>query len=113
MSRNKYAKVLQERQNAIAELVAAWNVQLALDVLSGILNDPGVMGAGNALGASRLEKVGAAFNERFPEYSLALSLDPEADYMRAKIDEQQRRIFKDKALPWEGRYADWMEVYAK
>lgn len=111
MSRNRYATVLRNRQNAISELVAAWNVQLALDIISGILNDPKVMGVGNALGASRLQKVGEAFNERFPEYSKAISLDPEADYVRAKIDEQQRRIFKEKALPWSARYLDWKEVY--
>lgn len=30
-----------------------------------------------------------------------------SDYIRAQIDREQERIFKDKFIPWEERYDGW------
>lgn len=89
-------------------IVKLWTAQLCLDVITDVLNDSDVMGK-DVLGAKRLQKVADAFNDRFSEFLKALTKDPEADYIRAKVDEQQKRIFGPDALPWGKRYAYWTE----
>lgn len=103
-----YAQQLTERRMARDRVVQMWTAQLVLDVMTGVLNDPAVLG-GAALGAKRLTRVSAAFNARFPEYLLALTRDPEADYIRDKIDRQQERIFGPDYLHWEERYEHWSD----
>ena len=106
MSKNAYAQKLKDKQQARDYIVKQWTAQLCLDIMTDVLNDPAVMGK-DTMGAIRLERIGKAFNERFPIFFTALAKDPESDYMRAKIDEQQKRIFGDKALAWAERYEYW------
>lgn len=109
MSKNsKYAERQKEKRRAEAQVIMVWSIQLAMDIMTSVLNDPKVMKSG-AMGAKRLKRVQDAFVERFPEYSAALSKHPEADYLRYSIDREQRRIFGPDALTWEQRYDGWDE----
>ena len=109
MAKNSgYLKRLEKQRQEERSTYIMWSVQLALDIMTGVLNDKEVLGS-SALGAGRLLKVQDAFNERFPDYLRAVTKDKEADYLRAKIDQQQRQIFGEKALSWEQRYEGWEE----
>ncbi len=80
-----------------------WTAQITLDVMAGVLNDL------YGFGKDRLTTISVEFNNRFPEYLEALTKNPESDYIRDKIDQQQRRIFGPDYLPWEKRYEFWVE----
>lgn len=108
MPRNEYAKTITQKARMHEHIVKLWTAQLCLDVMADVLNDSDVMGK-DVLGAKRLQKVAQAFNLRFPEFLRALTRDPEADYIRAKIDQQQRRIFGPDAMAWQERYQYWTE----
>lgn len=108
MPKNTYAQKLKDKQQARDYIIKQWTAQLSMDIFIDILNDPDIMGK-DTLGAKRLEKIGEAFNARFPIFFTALAKNPEADYMRAKIDAMIKRIFKEKAVPWEQRYIHWKE----
>lgn len=103
-----YAQRLTQRREARDHIIQMWTAQLVLDVIAGVLNDPAVMGR-SAMGAKRLTRVSEAFNERFPEYLQAITRNPESDYIRAKIDQQQARIFGPDYLRWPERYEYWEE----
>lgn len=108
MPRNDYAKKIVQRSAMHEHIVKLWTAQLCLDVIADVLNDSDVMGK-DVLGAKRLQKVADAFNRQFPEFLRALTKDPESDYIREKIDQQQLRIFGPDALPWGKRYHYWTE----
>ena len=108
MPKNAYAKTLTQNGKAREHIVKLWTAQLCLDVMVDVLNDSDVMGK-DVLGAKRLQKVADAFNRQFPEFLRALTKDSESDYIREKIDQQQRRIFGQDALPWGKRYHYWTE----
>lgn len=99
-----YSKELQARRNARDEIITMWSIQLTLDVMAGVLNDL------YGLGCDRLTRMSDEFNRRLPEYMDALTKHPEADYIREKIDQQQRRIFGPNALTWAERYIYWGET---
>lgn len=73
-----------------------------------VLNDTEVMGS-SALGAKRLMRICAAFNEQYETNRVALSTSVEAEYRRVKIDESQARIFGPEYLHWHERYPYWDE----
>jgi len=104
----KYPDVIQERIRQERKIVTMWVTQLSLDVMTGILNDSEVMGK-DTFGAERLNRIGKAFNERFWECFKALSSDDEADYIREKIDQQQKQIFGDSYVKWSERYEYFAE----
>lgn len=86
------------------ELTIMWSVQLALDVMTGVLNQQ------LGIGKDRLVKICEEFNKDFPEYVSALDKhNPEADYVRDKIDRQLSRICGEYFQPWEERYDGWTE----
>lgn len=86
------------------ELTIMWSVQLALDVMTGVLNQQ------LGVGKDRLVKICEEFNKNFPEYVSALDKNnPEADYVRDKIDRQLEQICGEYFVPWRIRYDDWTE----
>lgn len=99
----KYPAILEQRIKQEQEIIIRWSVQLALDIVVGILNDPSVMGK-DVFGAKRLSKIGIEFNKRFPEYFEAITKSKEADYVREKIDREQKRIFGKGFAKWSERY---------
>jgi predicted TIM-barrel fold metal-dependent hydrolase len=78
------------------------------DTLMFTLNDPEVMGK-DVFGHARLKKVLEAWGRYYDKFFDALTLNPEADYARAKMDEVLKRICGDSGdfIPFEERY-DWL-----
>ncbi len=107
-SKTSYAAELQRKKELGIEIVQDWTAQLCLDVMAQVLNDPEVMGHGT-LGAKRLMRVCEAFNKIWPKALLAFTKSDEAEYVRVKIDEIQKRIFGPEYLHWHERYRDWDE----
>lgn len=72
------------------------------------LNDPAVMGK-DVFGYDRLMKVVKAWGEKYDQYFTAMTRDPEADYVRVKMDEAMKRICEKHGqfVPFEERY-DWL-----
>lgn len=101
--KNGYLEQRKRQQEARDLIVKMWTAQITLDVMAGVLNDL------YGFGKDRLTTISVEFNNRFPEYLEALTKNPEADYIRDKIDQQQRRIFGPDYLPWEKRYEFWVE----
>ena len=101
--KNGYLEQRKRQQEARDLIIKMWTAQITLDVMAGVLNDL------YGFGKDRLTTISVEFNNRFPEYLEALTRHPEADYLRDKIDQQQRRIFGPDYLPWEKRYEFWVE----
>lgn len=98
-----YAQKLTEQRDTRDYIIKMWSIQIALDVMAGVLNDLYGFGSG------RLTKISEEFNRRLPEYIQALTRNPESDYVRDKIDQQQERIFGQDYLRWAERYEFWQE----
>lgn len=107
MGKNAYAAKLQAQRDAREYIIKLWMGQLMMDVFSITLADEEVMGK-DTFGEKRLKKIGAAMNQRLEEIMPALTGGPEADYIRAKVDQRLQQIFSD-ALPWSERYEGWAE----
>ena len=85
--------------------------QYMTDMIMLVLNDPQIMGK-DVFGYDRIKKVMDAVGDKYDSYYEAMTLNPEADYLRSKLDDAIRRIFKqgkveDKFLPFEKRY-EWL-----
>lgn len=107
MGKNAYAARLQAQRDAREYIIKLWMGQMMFDAFSITLSDPEIMGK-DTFGEKRLKKIGAAMNQRLEEIMPALTGGPEADYIRAKVDQRLQQIFSD-ALPWTERYEGWEE----
>ena len=96
-----YLDRLKAQRDNEFRVVETWSIQLTADVFCAILNRE------CGFGAERLERICKAFLEAWPDYRDAITKHPESDYIRAQIDREQERIFKDKFIPWEERYDGW------
>lgn len=106
--KNAYAAELTRKRALGYEIVSDWTAQLCLDTLAMVLNDPDVMGR-DAFGAKRLMRICEAFNEKYAVTKLALRDHEDSDYIRAKIDQAQAKIFGPDYLHWQDRYPYWDE----
>lgn len=106
--KNAYAEELHRKKALGFEIVSDWTAQLCLDTLAMVLNDPEVMGR-DTFGAKRLMRICEAFNKKYEITKLALRSSDDADYIRAKIDQKQARIFGPEYLHWQERYPYWDE----
>lgn len=106
--KNAYAEELYRKKALGFEIVSDWTAQLCLDTLAMVLNDPEVMGR-DTFGAKRLMRICEAFNKKYETTKLALRSSDDADYIRAKIDQEQARIFGPEYLHWQERYPYWDE----
>lgn len=103
MKRNSYLDRLRQRRELELNIAETWAIQSAMDCAVDIMNS--MFG----IGRDRLAEFNAEFQKNYPDYRRALTRDPEADYFREKIDQRQKEIYKEKALPWEDRYDGWKE----
>lgn len=97
---------LQRRENRILinkQAAADTEQQYSIDVLCLVLNDPDVMGK-DVFGGKRLARVLRAYGKAHDDLATALTVGPEADYYRTKLDEKLKRIFGDCFQPFEERY---------
>ena len=106
MAKNDYAKRLQQRKQMESEIIQRWTAQLCLDVMTIVLNDPEVMGK-DVFGATRLQKVGEAFNKMYQECIVGLSPDVTASHVREQIDRRLRLVWGDTFESWPERYYLW------
>lgn len=66
--------------------------QQILDMMSIVLNDPGIMGK-DTFGKERLLKVVKGIGERIDAFQKAWGKDDETDYYRAKLDAHLAKIY--------------------
>lgn len=107
-AKTSYAEELHRKKALGFEIVSDWTAQLCLDTLAMVLNDPDVMGR-DTFGAKRLMRICEAFNEKYAVTKLALRDHEDSDYIRAKIDQAQAKIFGPDYLHWQDRYPYWDE----
>lgn len=98
----------KKRDRVLQDATRQTFVQYMTDTLIFTLNDPEVMGK-DVFGYARLKKVLDAWGKCYDQYFDALTLKPEADYFREKMDEALRRIIPkgEVFVPFESRY-DWL-----
>lgn len=106
MPKNVYAKTITANRLKEREIIQRWCLQFTLDCMSIVLNDPDVMGK-DVFGKQRLEKLGAAYNQRFHQFFTGMTNDVAASYVREKMDDRLRMIYGDNFESWEQRYYLW------
>lgn len=107
--KNDLAKRMRQQRDQHELITKAWTAQLCMDAMEAVLNDSEVMGR-DTLGEDRLRRVMEAFNAKFCEYYPALTKNIESSYLREKIDQRKRQIFKKTPPPsWAERYEFWSE----
>ena len=97
-------KISQDRQ---AYLTAGEKTgfQKACDYISIALNSPECMGAKGVMSGEKIERIMEYAVAMDNDYWKAFSpRDPEADYYQDKLDEKQRKIYKDKSQPFSKRF---------
>lgn len=111
MSKNGYLSRQKARDDAIKTAQTVTMAQFMIELMTVTLNDPKYMG-GDAFGYDRIRRVADGMEENYDAYFDALTLGPEADYCRAKLDEALRRIIRDKEefKPFEQRYPYLPEI---
>lgn len=106
MGRNGYLMQKQRDEAGIMLMQQETTRRFMIDLITITLNDPQYMG-GNAFGFDRIRRVIDGLQENYDAYFDALTVLPEADYYRAKLDEAIKRIVGDREgefKPFEQRY---------
>jgi len=111
MSKNGYLSRQKARDDAIKTAQTVTMAQFMIELMTVTLNDPKYMG-GDAFGYDRIRRVADGMEENYDAYFDALTLGPEADYCRAKLDEALRRIIRgnEEFKPFEQRYPYLPEI---
>ena len=106
--KNDYLVRQEAKKRTLQDATRQTFVQYMTDTLMFTLNDPEVMGK-DVFGHAPLKKVLEAWGRYYDKFFDALTLSPEADYARAKMDEVLKRICGDSGdfIPFEERY-DWL-----
>lgn len=105
MGKNGYLQRRKARDTVMQDAIRQTYQQYLTDMLILTLNDPEVMGK-DVFGYARLKKVLDAWGKKYDEYFDALTMNPEADYARDKMDAAIKGIVKDHQdfFPFEERY---------
>ena len=106
MAKNSFAAKIAEREQWAFN--AGWGIgfQQAMDFVAMALNDPDVMGK-SVMSGQRLDKILRYAQKLQVDYKLAfMPKDPEADVWQEKLDDAQRKIYKDKFQPFYERYPE-------
>lgn len=103
--------LIHPRKNRDRELQQATRQtyeQFMTDTLIMTLNDPEVMGK-DVFDHKQLKKILAAWGKKYDQFFDALTLNPEADYAREKMDRIMKQICgdSDDFVPFEKRY-EWL-----
>ena len=101
----KYSQLIQEQRQLAFEAGMQIGFQQAMDFMCMALNDPDCMGAKGVLGGDKIERIGDYAMELDKLYHKAFEpKDPEADVWQERLDAKQKKIFKEKAVSFYGRY---------
>ena len=100
-----FLQKIEAEKKALVENALDIGFQKACDFISIALNSPEVMGK-SVMSGEKIDKVFSYAIDMVNEYHEAYSPSkyPEADVWQARLDEYQKKIFKDKFLPFEKRY---------
>jgi hypothetical protein len=100
-----FLQKIEAEKKALVENALDVGFQKACDFISMALNSPEVMGKG-VMSGERIDKIISYAIEKVNEYHEAYSPSKyvEADVWQARLDEHQKRIFKDKFVPFAKRY---------
>ena len=95
----------EKRDRTLQDATRQTFVQYMAEMFFFALNDPEVMGK-DVLGYARLKRVLDAAEQNYDKFFDALTLNPEADYARQKMDDIMRRIVPkgEPFVPFEERY---------
>lgn len=105
--KGSFAQQIEERRRIAQQATKETYTQYLTDMLILTLNDPDVMGK-DVFGEARIRKILDAWGKKYDEYFDALTLNPEADYCRERMDRQIEAICKSgDFVPFEKRY-DWL-----
>jgi hypothetical protein len=106
MKQSGYLKRQDRERKQRDSIVLQWSCQLAMDLMTLVLNDAEIMGH-DTFGRERLNKIGKAWNDLFRESADALTRKSNASHVRRKIDERLQKICGEDFEPWEERYQYW------
>lgn len=105
--KGSFAQQIEERRRIAQQATKETYTQYLTDMLILTLNDPEVMGK-DVFGEARIRKILDAWGKKYDEYFDALTLNPEADYCRERMDRAISAICKSgNFVPFEKRY-DWL-----
>lgn len=95
---------IDEAKSTAFEYGQKFGIQRACDFIAIILNSPEIMGK-SVMSGERISTIIEAALKLSDDYITAYRpKDPEADYYQEKLDERQKKIFKDKFVPFDKRY---------
>ena len=109
MSKNGYLARMEQHDAVIRQSSFETAEQLFVDCLSMVLNDPAVMGK-DVFGEDRIRRVIQAVMRERDCWIDAVNPGSEADYMREKLDQRLKQIFRKDFAPFELRYNWAMKV---
>ena len=109
MGRNGYLEKRQAMNQGFLDVGEQFGIQKIWDYLQITLNDPTVMGK-DVFGKERLERIYKHLQALVDEYHTAFTNEKEADYYQEKLDEQLRKIWGDKTLPFYERYPELKHI---
>ncbi len=107
-TKNDLIRRRKDRDRGLQQATRQTYEQFMTDTLILTLNDPEVMGK-DVFGYKRLKKILAAWGKKYDQFFDALTLTPEADYAREKMDQIMKQICGDSGdfVPFKKRYA-WL-----
>lgn len=109
MGKNGYLEKQRAVQQGFLDVGEQFGMQKMWDYVQIVLRDPEIMGK-DTFGAKRLAKVFDGLKAVASDYHTAFTADKEADYYQEKLDAQLREIWKDKTVPFYGRYPDLKKI---
>lgn len=99
-----YAQKQATARQAYLEIGMEVGMQKMADFFAIALNDPAVLGK-SVLGKKRLMPVLQRVHDLIDEFSVAFTVQDDADYMQDKLDRLLRQIYGDSEfVPFEERY---------
>lgn len=99
-----YAQKQAAARQAYLDIGMEVGMQKMADFFAIALNDPAVLGK-SVLGKKRLMPVLQRVHDLIDEFSVAFTVQDDADYMQEKLDRILRQIYGDNEfVPFEGRY---------
>ena len=107
--KNDYLRRQEQRDAVIRRSSFEMAEQLFTDCLAIVLNDPAVMGK-DVFGEDRIRRVVKELMRERDIWIDAVNPGPEADYMREKLDQRLKQIFRKEFEPFDLRYSWAMKV---
>lgn len=99
-----YAQRQAASRQAYLDIGMEVGMQKMVDLFAIALNDPAVLGK-SILGKKRLMPVLQRVHDLIDEFSVAFTVQDDADYMQEKLDRILRQIYGDSEfVPFEERY---------